>query len=165
VERTEALRAADEELVSALREAHRLEATYGLLSRMQRHSNGRLVLLADDLADARKLYGSALRFRGFQVEEVCDGVEAVERAIVLRPDVIVLDFMMPRMDGSQAFRILAAHERTRRIPVVMLSAFAGRVPSAARFGCARFLAKPRSPDELCMVVHQIVRARDLSSPP
>jgi CheY-like chemotaxis protein len=123
------------------------------------------VLLADDLAEARKLYGSALRFRGFQVEEACDGAEAVEKAIVLRPDVIVLDFVMPRMDGGQALRILAAHERTRRIPVVMLSAFAKGVPPAVGFACAGFLAKPRSPDELCMLVNQIVGARGLASPP
>jgi CheY-like chemotaxis protein len=164
-ERTEALRAADEKLVSALREARRLEATYGVLARMHWYATGRLVLLADDLAEARELYGSALRFRGFQVEEARDGAEAVEKAIVLRPDVIVLDFVMPHMDGSQAFRILAAHERTQRIPVVMLSAFAKGVPPAVRFGCAGFLAKPGSPDELCMLVHQIVGARGLASPP
>jgi CheY-like chemotaxis protein len=164
-ERTEALRAADDKLVRALREARRLEATYGLLSRTQWRSNGRLVLLADDLAEARELYGSALRFCGFQVEEVRDGAEAVEKAIVLRPDIIVLDFMMPRMDGGQAFRILAAHERTRRIPVVMLSAVTDRLPPDARFGCARFLSKPCSPDELCMLVQHVVGARALGRLP
>jgi CheY-like chemotaxis protein len=164
-ERTEALRAAGEKLVIALRDAQRLAATRGQLSRMPWCSNGRLVLLADDLAEARERYGSALRFRGFQVEEACDGAEAVEKAIVLRPDVVVLDFVMPRMDGAQALRILVAHERTRRIPVVMLSAFADGVPPSARFGCARFLTKPRSPDELCLLVHQLVGARRVTSSP
>ena len=127
--------------------------------------HGQLVLFADDVAEVRALYGSALRRAGFDVEEARDGQEAVEKALMLRPDVIVLDYVMPRMDGDAVYRILSAHPRTRAIPIVLLSAFSHKLPPVARFGCAAFLAKPaaiddQALDDLCGVVRRLVAAKD-----
>jgi CheY-like chemotaxis protein len=75
-----------------------------------------LVLIADDNRDARELYGLYLSHVGFSVELVADGLEAVNTAMKLRPDVIVMDLTMPRLDGIEATRRLKASSRTRDIP-------------------------------------------------
>ena len=130
--------------------------------------HGNLVLLADDLAEVRAVYGAALRRAGFDVEEAKDGQEAVQKALMLRPDLIVLDYIMPRMDGDRVFRILSAHPRTSAIPVVLLSAFSDKLPPVTRFGCAAFLAKPaaiddHAVDDLCDLVRRLVAAKDKHS--
>ena len=118
------------------------------------------MLVVDDSADTRLLYEEALRFSGFRVEQACDGEEAVERARSLQPDVIVMDFAMPKLDGGQAARRLSEDERTRSIPVLLLSAYADLVPRDVRLHCAAFLAKPCELDALCTLLHLIVAARD-----
>jgi CheY-like chemotaxis protein len=115
-----------------------------------------LVLVVDDVAEVRDLYQIALRFAGFQVEEACDGIEALEKAIALKPDGIVLDFAMPRMDGGEAVRRLSADPRTRAIPILMVSAYADRVPEDVRRGCAAFVEKPCSPDDLFGAIHRLI---------
>ena len=82
-----------------------------------------LVLIADDNRDARELYGLHLSHVGFSVELVADGLEAVDAAMRLRPDVIVMDLTMPRLDGIEATRRLKASSCTRKIPVVLLTAY------------------------------------------
>jgi CheY-like chemotaxis protein len=66
---------------------------------------------------------------------------------------------MPGMDGGEAVRRLAIDDRTRSIPVLMLSAFGDRVPRDVRLGCAAFLAKPCDPDALSGLLHLIVSVR------
>lgn len=97
--------------------------------------------------------------QGFRIEQAADGAQAVEKASALRPDVIVMDYEMPIMNGGEAVRCLAADDRTRSIPVVMVSGAADRVPREVRLGCAAFLAKPCSPDDLSTLLHLIVAAR------
>jgi CheY-like chemotaxis protein len=63
------------------------------------------------------------------------------------------------MDGGEAVRRLGADERTRGIPVLMISAYADRVPRDLRLGCAAFLAKPCDIDELSGLLHLIVSVR------
>jgi CheY-like chemotaxis protein len=119
----------------------------------------RLVLVVDDHPETRELYGTTLRYAGFQVIEAGDGAEGSEKAAALQPDVILLDYAMPQMDGGEMVRRLAANERTRDIPVVLLSAFADRVPRQLRLGCAAFLAKPCDPDDLSRLLELVVVAR------
>jgi CheY-like chemotaxis protein len=117
------------------------------------------ILVVDDVADTREMYGDALRFAGFVVSEASNGAEALEQAIILRPDVIVMDFAMPLMDGGEAARRLAGDERTRSIPVVMISAFADAVPAEVRTQVAAFLAKPCQPDELAQLLRLVIASR------
>jgi CheY-like chemotaxis protein len=114
----------------------------------------------DDVLENRDLYAIGLGASDFEVHTAADGAEAVAMAIALRPDVIVLDFAMPNMDGGEAARRLAADERTRAIPIVMLSAFADLVPREVRLGCAAFLAKPCLAEDLAALLKLIVAARD-----
>jgi CheY-like chemotaxis protein len=102
------------------------------------------------------MYVEYLRFSGFRVAEAVNGVEALQRAFDLRPDVILMDLALPRMDGWEATRQLKADARTRHIPVVALTghALASHVEGARQAGCDAFVTKPCLPDAL---VYQIRR--------
>ena len=109
-----------------------------------------LVLLAEDFEDARELYRDYLEFSGFTVETAANGREAVDRAITLQPDVILMDASMPVLDGWQATRELKAHPDTKDIPVLALTAhaFDDARQQARAVGCDGFVTKPCLPDDL-----------------
>ena len=109
-----------------------------------------LVLLAEDFEDARELYRDYLEFSGFTVETATNGREAVDRAITLQPDVILMDASMPVLDGWQATRELKAHPDTKNIPVLALTAhaFDDARQQARAVGCDGFVTKPCLPDDL-----------------
>jgi CheY-like chemotaxis protein len=151
--RIEELRAAGEALDAVLRDAKRF------VQRSVRSPTRSVVLVVDDEREVRDLLVQGLSNYGFRVEEAADGAQAIEKASALRPDAIVMDFAMPGMNGGEAARRLAADETTRRIPIVLFSAFADRIPRDVRLGCAAFLAKPCTPDELGSLLHLIIAAR------
>ena len=82
------------------------------------------VLLADDHEDNRIALQLMLEHAGYRTLGARDGAEAVELASAHSPDLVVMDLAMPEMDGREAARRLRADERTRRIPIVMLTAMA-----------------------------------------
>ena len=75
-----------------------------------------LVLVVDDFADAREMYGEYLKFCGFRVAEAQNGVEAIDKAKRLKPDLILMDLSMPVVDGWAATRRLKADATTKGIP-------------------------------------------------
>jgi two-component system, cell cycle response regulator DivK len=109
-----------------------------------------LVLLAEDFEDARDLYKDYLEFSGFDVETANNGREAIDRALVLQPDVILMDASMPVLDGWQATKELKANPATKDIPVLALTAhaFDDARQEAKAVGCDGFVTKPCLPDEL-----------------
>ena len=111
---------------------------------------GALVLVVEDFDDAREILTSLLQFYGFRVVEAVKGNEAVEKAMHLLPDIVLMDLALPGMDGWQATRELKAHPRTRKIPVIAVTAHA--LPEDERkaldAGCDSFLTKPVHPTEL-----------------
>ena len=117
-----------------------------------------LVLLVDDYADAREMYGFYLTRRGYRVEEAADGHEALAKAHGLTPDIILMDLALPRMDGWEATRRLKRDERTRHIPVVALTghALAGHAEGARQAGCDAFVTKPCLPDALVMEIRRVL---------
>lgn len=126
-----------------------------------------LILVVDDYADAREMYAEYLEFSGFRTAQAKNGVEALEQAFELTPDVILMDLSLPVMDGWEATRRLKKDSRTRSIPVVALTGHAleGHSESARDAGCDAFLAKPCLPDELVEHVKQILAGlRRPSSP-
>src|SRR5438128_12368296 len=74
------------------------------------------VLVVDDQADNRDLYSTHLRRAGFEVLAAADGLEALARVVARRPDAIVIDLAMPRVDGWEVTRRLKAAAATRDIP-------------------------------------------------
>jgi CheY-like chemotaxis protein len=116
-----------------------------------------VVLIIDDGAEARDLYCAFLEFHGFDAASAEDGPSGLEAALNLRPDAIVLDFSMPRMDGGEVLAHLKADERTRAIPVVMVTAVPELVGRDMRATCAAFLEKPCEPDDLMDVLDDLLR--------
>jgi CheY-like chemotaxis protein len=109
-----------------------------------------LILIVEDFDDARELYRDYLAFNGFRVETAVNGEEAIEKALALRPALILMDLSLPVLDGWEATRRLKADRRTRRIPVVALSAHAMPAEGmrAREAGCDGFIVKPCLPEDL-----------------
>ncbi len=104
------------------------------------------------------MYAEFLALSGFRVAEARTGVEAIEKAIQLLPDLILMDLSLPGMDGWEATRQLKTDDRTRAIPVVALTghALAGASEGARRAGCDSFVTKPCLPDELVVEVRRLL---------
>lgn len=122
-----------------------------------------LVLIVVDSPDARALYGEYLEFCGFRVITASDGDRAVAIARTERPDVILMDLVMPRIDGWEAIRQLRADPTTVDIPVVALSAHAfGEDPDRAlAAGADLCLTKPCLPSQVGRVVRAMLWRREL----
>ena len=117
-----------------------------------------LVLVVDDFADNREMYSEYLSFSGYEVIEATNGKEAVDAAQARLPDIIIMDLSLPVMDGWEATRRLKADDRTRRIPVVVLTghALAGHSKGARDAGCDSFLSKPCLPDQLLAEIKRML---------
>ena len=117
-----------------------------------------LVLLAEDFEDARELYRDYLEYSGFSVKTATNGREAIDRAIALRPDIILMDASMPVLDGWQATRALKANAATKDIPILALTAhaFDDARTEAKAVGCDGFVTKPCLPDDLVSRIRAIL---------
>lgn len=120
-----------------------------------------LVLVVEDYQDAREMYSEYLRFSGYEVVEATNGIEAIEKATELTPDIILMDLALPRMDGWEATRRLKGDPRTAEIPIVALTghALAGHADSAEKAGCDAFVAKPCLPDALVKEIEKMLKSR------
>jgi len=110
----------------------------------------RRVLVADDDPDILDLLTLNLECHGYQVHQASDGQQARDMAVELIPDLIVLDVMMPKLDGLEVLAELKAHAETRDIPVVMLTAKASDsdVWQGWQAGADYYITKPFDLDEL-----------------
>ncbi|HWK10349.1 MAG TPA: response regulator [Vicinamibacterales bacterium] len=117
-----------------------------------------LVLVVEDYQDAREMYAAYLQFSGFEVAEATNGIEAIEKAQHLLPDIVLMDLALPRMDGWEATRRLKSDERTKNIPVVALTghALAGHAEGARQAGCDAFVTKPCLPDALVAEIRRLL---------
>jgi CheY-like chemotaxis protein len=132
---------------------------------MDTRTNEPLVLVVEDYQDAREMYAAYLTFSGYRVAEATNGVEAIEKAQELVPDIILMDLALPRMDGWEATRRLKEDDRTRHIPIVALTghALAGHAEGARRAGCDAFVTKPCLPDALVAEIQRMLATRRASS--
>ncbi|MGH2485568.1 MAG: response regulator transcription factor [Ktedonobacterales bacterium] len=108
------------------------------------------VLIVDDDAFIARIVRMKVEQLGYEVETAGDGEEGLRKALELHPDLILLDLMMPRMNGLEVCRRLRAEPAGRDIPVVMLTAKAQERDVEAGFaaGANDYLVKPFSPREL-----------------
>ncbi|WP_338677956.1 response regulator [Streptomyces sp. SCSIO 30461] len=114
------------------------------------------VLVVDDNRVIRQLIRVNLELEGFEVVTAADGAECLEVVHRVRPDVITLDVVMPRLDGLRTAARLRADPRTRQVPVVIVSACT-QYEAGAGDGVDAFLAKPFEPGELVRLVHRLCR--------
>src|SRR5258705_6364148 len=119
------------------------------------------VLIVDDTLDSREIYSLHLQHQGFTVLTASDGNEGVELAREQQPDVVIMDMSMARLDGLAATRRLKRDARTRRIPVVILTAYPEKPVQqrAMEAGASVFLTKPCLPEELELVIRKLLPAR------
>jgi CheY-like chemotaxis protein len=115
------------------------------------------VLVVDDDDVIRQLICVNLELEGFQVHTAVDGQDALEQVKTIRPHVVTLDIMMPRLDGWEAATRLRADPETADIRVILLSARAqdADLRRGDRIGVDAYLTKPFDPDELIDTVRRL----------
>lgn len=126
------------------------------------------ILVVDDEPDILTLLEYNLKKAGYQVLLAKDGPEAIELAVSRRPALVLLDIMLPNMDGTEVLRRLKALESTASIPVVMLTAKGEEIDRVVGFelGAEDYITKPFSPRELILRVRAVLkRTTDVLKPP
>jgi two-component system, cell cycle response regulator DivK len=105
---------------------------------------GPLVLVVEETTNARELYAAELAAAGFMVLEAADGATAIEKALRFVPHAVVLDLMLPGVDGFKVARKLRSDDRTSDVVIIAVAALTSeRVePIARAAGCDAFMAKP-----------------------
>jgi DNA-binding response OmpR family regulator len=122
-----------------------------------------LIVVADDDVDIRDLVEFKLTTLGHQIVSVADGSSAVDACRVTRPDLAVLDVMMPGLTGLEAVRELRRDPALEDIPVILLTARAQESDVQTGFDCGAddYITKPFSPKELASRVEALLERRGL----
>ena len=126
---------------------------------MEENGNSKLtVLVVEDFADNRFMMRKLLEMSGYQVVEAVDGKEAVEVAESVRPDLILMDLSLPRLDGLDATRRIRELDGLRRVPIVAVSAHDTNDfhADALAAGCNEYVTKPIDFDELDALVKKLL---------
>jgi len=124
------------------------------------------ILIVEDDPDIAELVGRYLDKAGFTTERVASGREALSRLASRPPDLLVLDLMLPHVDGLEICRLVRASEKTAAIPIIMLTARAEESERIVglELGADDYLAKPFSPSELVARVRALLRRAQRSGP-
>lgn len=120
------------------------------------------ILVVDDELHIIKILDYKLRGAGYTVISARDGLEAIEKAKSEKPDLILLDVMMPRLDGFGTLEELKKDPKTRRIPVFMLTV-RGRAVDRVRgqeLGIIEYITKPFSPTKLLAKIDEVFQRRE-----
>lgn len=117
-----------------------------------------LVLIVEDHEDTRDMLRIILELEGYAILEVADGLEAVEVAVRERPDLVLIDGNLPKLDGLSATRQMHQHESLCSMPIVALSGHdSPEFRAAARSaGCAASISKPLDFAELISTLHRLL---------
>ncbi|WP_435897248.1 response regulator [Streptomyces tsukubensis] len=123
------------------------------------------MLVVDDNRVIRQLIRVNLELEGFEVVTAADGAECLEVVREVRPDVVTLDVVMPRLDGLRTAARLREDPATRHLPVAIISACTQyEVESGIEAGVDAFLAKPFEPVDLVRLVRRLVRREGPPAP-
>ena len=116
------------------------------------------VLVVDDQEDNRRILRDLLTSVGYEIIEAEDGEQAIIAGAVRRPDLILMDIQMPRLDGYDATRRIKADPTLRAIPVIVVTSYAlsGDEERALAAGCDAYIAKPYSPRQLLARVREFL---------
>jgi len=115
------------------------------------------ILLADDEEDIKTVVTMFLQAQGYDVVTAYDGLDALEKAKTEKPDLIILDVMMPLIDGFEVCRRLKEDPATAKVPILMLSAaaHADSVNRGLEAGAEDYMVKPFEPEKLSEKVNEI----------
>jgi len=117
----------------------------------------RKVLIVDDEPNVRRLSRTILS-KKFDVFEAENGIQAIEMAKVQKPDIILMDMMMPKMDGLTACQAIRNDPETKSIPIIMVTAvgFELNMKLSQQMGSNGYLTKPFSPHDLLAKIAQVL---------
>jgi two-component system phosphate regulon response regulator PhoB len=117
------------------------------------------ILVVDDEPEAIELVEFNLKQAGYDVASAADGAEALKKARALQPSLVVLDLMLPEMDGLEVCKILRREPTTKAIPIIMLTAKAAEIDRVLglELGADDYLTKPFSPRELVLRVKKVLQ--------
>jgi two-component system cell cycle response regulator DivK len=118
------------------------------------------ILIVEDSEDIRKMYGLYLSQKGYRVSEAHSGEEGLEKAFGFGPDLVVLDLWLPKISGWEVLRRLKSDERTKHIPVLVITGHSIVAPKE----CDGFLTKPCRLDQLGVEIDQRVNSLTPTSP-
>lgn len=118
------------------------------------------ILAVDDEANVRRIVQVILTRAGYQVTLAADGVEGLDKVRAEQPDLVVLDVMMPHMDGFEMLRRMKADPEIAGVKVVMLTARAqdADIFEGERMGADLYLTKPFNPNDLLQAVNRLLPA-------
>ncbi len=124
-------------------------------------SEKKTILIVDDNADNRELVVKVLKKNGYATIEAMDGEQAFDMAVSLKPDLILMDISLPKMDGYEVTRRLQARDDSAHIPIIALTAHAmkGDREKALAAGCCDYIAKPLKIRELPQQVAAYIRTK------
>lgn len=122
--------------------------------------SGKKILVVEDDALIRELVRLNLEAAGFAVALAVDGLAGLEMARVENPDLILLDVMLPKMDGFKVCRILKFDDKYKNIPIIMLTARIQETDKETGFktGADAYMTKPFEPEELIKKINQILES-------
>jgi DNA-binding response OmpR family regulator len=117
------------------------------------------ILVAEDERDIRELINFTLVYAGHQVTQAANGVEALDLASKVKPDLIMMDVRMPKMTGYEACRQIKQIEELKNVPVIFLSAKGQdeEVQTGLDAGAVDYILKPFAPEDLARRVLEILK--------
>jgi CheY-like chemotaxis protein len=135
------------------------ESVNSAATALARETEGRSVLIAEDHEDTRLMLRTILEMNRYFVMEASNGREAVELAELERPDIILMDFILPLLDGLTALRLIRASKINGDVPVIILSGQADPAPqmAAREAGCNDYLVKPFELDHMLQLIERRLR--------
>jgi two-component system, OmpR family, response regulator VicR len=125
---------------------------------MMSNTGNKFILCIEDEPEMIDLIRLILERRGFKVEGASGGMEGIRKVRELRPDLVLLDLMMPDMDGWEVYQQMKADEATRGIPVIVVTAKAQSIDKVLGLHIAKvddYISKPFSPQDLLASVEKV----------
>jgi len=116
------------------------------------------ILIADDHSEVVELVRVTLERGDYEIVDASNGKEALKRVRLEKPDLVLLDVMMPKMDGFEVCRKLKKDPQTKEIPIIMLTAKAQEVEKekGREVGASDYITKPFSPSALLIKIEEIL---------
>lgn len=119
------------------------------------------ILYADDDADIQELIKGILTKEGYEVSIAKDGNDALNLTKTQRPDLVILDFLMPGLNGVEVCQALQKDVETKNIPVIMLTAYPSEKESSLSAGAIDFLNKPIEKTDLILRIKCVLKVRHI----
>ncbi|MCH7336710.1 Hpt domain-containing protein [Acinetobacter sp. NIPH 2699] len=127
----------------------------------QRYDERRLIMIVDDSVTVRKVTSRLLERQGYDVVTAKDGVDAIEQLETIKPDLMLLDIEMPRMDGFEVTNLVRHHEIHRDLPIIMITSRTGEKhrERALSLGVNQYMGKPFQEETLLENIDSLLVAR------